>query len=73
MENRVERAADPMEETVYAYGSMLYRLCFVMLGNAADAEDVVQETFLRCFRKAPAFRGEEHKKAWLPARGCGGG
>lgn len=31
----------------------------------ADAEDVVQETFLRLLRADPAFESAEHEKAWL--------
>ena len=47
------------------YGDMLYRLCFVMLRNAADAEDAVQETFLQYLRRAPRFASAGHEKAWL--------
>ena len=46
-------------------GDMLYRLCFVMLGSAADAEDAVQETFLQYLRKAPHFADAGHERAWL--------
>lgn len=47
------------------YGDMLYRLCFVMLRNTADAEDAVQETFLQYLRKAPRFADAGHERAWL--------
>lgn len=46
-------------------GDMLYRLCFVMLHSAADAEDAVQETFLQYIRKAPHFADAGHERAWL--------
>ena len=36
-----------------------------MLGNSADAEDALQETMLKYYRKAPDFIDEEHRKAWL--------
>lgn len=48
-----------------AYGSVLYRICLVSLGNSADAEDAVQDTFLKYIQKAPAFESGEHEKAWL--------
>lgn len=48
-----------------SYGNMLYRICLVSLGNAADAEDAVQDTFLKYIQKAPAFESGEHEKAWL--------
>ena len=55
---------DP-ERAVGIYGNSLYRLCSVMTGNKEDAQDAVQECFLRYITKAPDFRDEEHEKAWL--------
>ncbi|MBQ7000048.1 MAG: RNA polymerase sigma factor [Oscillospiraceae bacterium] len=54
-----------IERILDAYGDRLYRMCFVMLGNEADAEDAVQETLIRYFQKAPPFSDAEHEKAWL--------
>jgi RNA polymerase sigma-70 factor (ECF subfamily) len=36
-----------------------------MLGSAEDAEDVVQETLLRAWRRRETFRGEATLRAWL--------
>jgi len=36
-----------------------------MLGSAEDAEDIVQETFLRAWRKRETFRGQATLRAWL--------
>ena len=47
------------------YGNTLYRICLVSLGNSADAEDAVQDTFLKYIQKAPSFESGEHEKAWL--------
>ncbi|MBR6784708.1 MAG: sigma-70 family RNA polymerase sigma factor [Clostridia bacterium] len=44
---------------------MLFRICYGILGNNADAEDALQETFLRYMTKAPLFKDSEHEKAWL--------
>jgi RNA polymerase sigma-70 factor (ECF subfamily) len=37
----------------------------VQLCHKQDAEDALQDTFMRYIAKAPAFREGEHEKAWL--------
>lgn len=54
-----------IESLLEDYGSNLFRLCLFMLKNEKDAEDAIQETFLKYLRKAPAFTDTEHEKAWL--------
>lgn len=65
MSNISARPADNMERIMGTYGNLLFRLCLITLGNANDAEDAVQETFIKYLQKAPAFRDAEHEKAWL--------
>ena len=55
---------DP-QRAVEEYGNSLYRLCTVMLQNRDDAQDAVQDCFLRYMTKAPDFTDSEHEKAWL--------
>lgn len=50
---------------VRAYGAMVYRLAYAQLRSRHDADDVFQEVFLRYHRAAPAFTGEDHRRAWL--------
>ena len=50
---------------VAEYSPMLLRLACTRLSSAADAEDAVQEAFLRLLTARPAFRDGEHEKAWL--------
>ncbi|MBE6771296.1 MAG: sigma-70 family RNA polymerase sigma factor [Ruminococcaceae bacterium] len=44
---------------------MLFRICYSILDNKHDAEDALQETFLKYMTKAPLFEDSEHEKAWL--------
>lgn len=53
------------EEVVSKYENMLYRVALSHTGIREDAEDMVQETFLRWLSARPEFESEEHEKAWL--------
>ena len=57
--------ANTIEEALDRYGNQLYRLALVMLKRPMDAEDAVQETFLRYLDRLGTFRDAEHEKAWL--------
>lgn len=66
MEVQTERPGrEEIEAAVKDWGDMLFRLCFTMLRNQADAEDAVSETIIKYIAKAPAFADKEHRKAWL--------
>lgn len=54
-----------IETAVERYSKMLFRICLMILCNVEDAEDAVQECFLRYMTKAPQFTSFEHEKAWL--------
>ena len=47
------------------YGDMVYRLAFLRTKSAADADDIVQEVFLRCLRAPRYWNSAEHQKAWF--------
>lgn len=65
MDAAIQLTKHHIETAVDTYGAPLFRICFGMLQNRPDAEDAVQETFLRYVDKAPLFSDEEHEKAWL--------
>lgn len=54
-----------VEEAVCKYSNTLYKICIVMLCSEQDAQDAVQDTFVRYMEKQPEFADEEHEKAWL--------
>ncbi len=62
---RKEKLIPDAQRAVHEYGNSLYRLCSVMTGNRDDADDAVQECFLKYVEKAPDFNDGEHEKAWL--------
>ena len=65
MKDRPIRSEQDLEEVVHTYADMLYRICLTMLKNPWEAEDVVQDTFLKYYQSDKVFESAEHRKAWL--------
>ena len=55
---------DEIHRLVEQYSPSLLRLACTRL-SPADAEDAVQEVFLKLATARPVFQGPEHEKAWL--------
>jgi len=47
------------------YSKAMYNLAYRILNNREDAEDILQETFVECFRSLNSFRFESTFGAWL--------
>ena len=47
------------------YSKAMYNLAFRILNNREDAEDILQEAFVECFRNIKSFRFESTFGAWL--------
>jgi len=45
--------------------ALIYCLCFRLLGNRQEAENLTQEVFLNAFKSYPHFRGESKVSTWL--------
>jgi RNA polymerase sigma-70 factor, ECF subfamily len=56
---------EAFEELVNRYEGKIYRLAMRVTGNAEDAEDVLQETFLKAFEHLPEFRQDSRFYTWL--------
>ncbi|MEV7955498.1 RNA polymerase sigma-70 factor [Streptomyces sp. NPDC088141] len=52
-DDRDDHATDPATEAFVAHRNLLFTVAYEMLGSAADAEDVLQETWLRWVGVAP--------------------
>lgn len=53
------------EELVNRYEKKIYRLGINLTGNPEDAEDVLQETFLKAFQHLPDFREDSRFYTWI--------
>ncbi len=47
------------------YYKAMYNICYRMLNNATEAEDVMQESFLAAFLRINSYKGETAFGAWL--------
>ena len=59
------RTGKDLEDIYQRHVDMLYRVAYSFMKNGADAEDMVQETFLRLMRSGTVFESAQHEKAWL--------
>ena len=60
-----EGVAAAFEYLYKAHCRRVYSLCFRMIKNPAEAEDLTQQVFLQLFRKISTFRGESGFSTWL--------
>ena len=56
-----------MEDLVQRYHKLVFGLCFRMVGNSHDAEDLTQETFVRVFRHLESWDPRRAFRPWLLA------
>ena len=57
--------ADAFEQLVLKYQTPIYNLCFRMVGNAEDAADLTQESFLKAWNHLHSFHYEAAFSTWL--------
>jgi len=53
------------EEIVLKYQDRIYNLCLHMLGNAHDAEDAAQDSFIKAYRNLEKFQSGSTLYTWL--------
>lgn len=68
--NRLKKVSANQNENdfsavVQSYSNMLLKYAYTFCRNQEDAEDVVQDVFLKYLSKGQSFESEEHRKAWL--------
>lgn len=47
------------------YGKMLFKIAFLYVGNSADAEDILQDVFIKYLSGRYSFKDSDHEKAWF--------
>ena len=52
-------------ELVDLYTQKLYRFAYGLLGNHHDAEEVVQDAFIRAYNALDSFRGDSSFETWM--------
>jgi len=65
IDRALKGSVDAFEQLVTSYQDQLYRFLLVRAANRADAEDVLQETFVAVFRYLPAYRSRYRFSTWI--------
>jgi RNA polymerase sigma-70 factor (ECF subfamily) len=53
------------DELVRTYNGSLFHVAYRMLGDSAEASDIVQEVFLKIFRNINGFKGQSALRTWI--------
>ena len=64
---REGKAAAAFDLLAARYGARVYRLCHAFVRDAALAEDIAQDSFIRVWRALPAFDGRARLSSWIYA------
>ena len=63
----MDKARTDIDRLMRQHGSQLLRLCTMLLQDASEAQDAVQDTFLKAYRHLDSWRGDATEKTWLTA------
>jgi RNA polymerase sigma-70 factor (ECF subfamily) len=64
-DNSLLRTDKELAEMYQRNVNRVYKLCYIYLKNAVDAEDAVQSVFLKLLKSNIYFNDCEHEKAWF--------
>lgn len=64
-ENKDVLPCGSIEEIVDTYGDIVFRIVLQHMRNEAEAQDVLQEVFMKIIKKAPVFESAQKEKAWI--------
>ena len=52
-------------QLINTYGNKLLKTCFLMIKDEKEAEDIVQETFIKVFKYIKGFKGNSSLYTWI--------
>lgn len=61
----METSNKQFEQIVHANKSTIYSVCYMFARDAAEADDLFQETLLNLWRGLPAFRQQSNLRTWV--------
>jgi RNA polymerase sigma-70 factor (ECF subfamily) len=62
-----KRYQEAFDRLLPEFQNKVFRLAYAMLGDAALAEDMAQEVFIRIWKALPGFRGKSALSTWIYA------
>jgi RNA polymerase sigma-70 factor (ECF subfamily) len=62
-----KRYREAFERLLPEFQNKVFRLSYAMLGDAASAEDMAQEVFIRIWKALPGYRGQSSLSTWIYA------
>lgn len=65
MENLEDRICGSIDEIIDVYSDMVYRIILQHMHSVADAQDVLQDVFIKLMKGMPAFESRQKEKAWI--------
>lgn len=65
MENIEENVCGSIGELIDVYSDMVYRVILQHMRNEADAQDVLQDVFIKVMKGMPTFETRQKEKAWM--------
>ena len=65
MQDLLLRTGRTVRDVYTEHAGTIYRVAYTYMKNRYDAEDAVQEAFLRLIRARPTLADARHERAWL--------
>lgn len=64
-EKMIQGDEPAFDELYRSYSGKLYRMAYVITGNKSDSEDVLQETFVKCYLHRQELKDASRFESWL--------